>query len=225
MTIIKNLHVIIFLFLCLSACQVDTPSEEISSEDEIMEYLPLTEVSLTDLSSFTSEGDNWTIVGQVVSDFRNAWHHESIEGTGILLNNVSDEGRRDETGAAKGENLFTKFEHGDMELEVEVMVPKESNSGIYFQSRYELQIRETAGDSDITSDDMGGIYARWEDPDVRENAVGGSAPAINAARTAGLWQHYKVLFRAPKFDESGNKIENAKFEYVFLNGYKIQDNV
>lgn len=213
------------LSIIATSCQVDRPSGEEIDDEVISEFLPLHEVSFSDLSSFTSAGENWKVVSKVVSDFHKDWHFESEEGAGILLNNVSDEGRRDEMNAAQGEHLFTNFEHGDIQLEVEVMVPKESNSGIYFQSRYELQIRETSGDADVTSDDMGGIYARWEDPDIREKAIGGSAPAINAARAPGLWQQYQVLFRAPGFDEQGNKIENARFEYVYLNGYKVQDNV
>ena len=223
----KCINVIsISLLFVIFGCQEDTSlvvGE--SEEDAITEILPFQVLQLEDLSEFRTEGNNWNIAGAVSSDFHNAWDLTSIEGTGVLISSVEDEGKRDQKDAAKGVHIFTKLEHGDIELELEVLVPKESNSGLYFQSRYELQIRDTSGDDDVSSDDMGGIYAQWANPGVSEELKEGSAPLINAARAPGLWQKYKVLFRSPKFDVAGNKITNARFEHVYLNGYLIQENV
>ncbi|MEM6377194.1 MAG: family 16 glycoside hydrolase, partial [Bacteroidota bacterium] len=41
----------------------------------------------------------------------------------------------------------------------------------------------------------------------------------------GLWQHYKIIFHAPQFDAAGNKIKNASFGEVWLNGIKLHENV
>ncbi|MDX1638017.1 MAG: PA14 domain-containing protein, partial [Balneolaceae bacterium] len=41
----------------------------------------------------------------------------------------------------------------------------------------------------------------------------------------GLWQHLKISFRAPRFDEGGHKIAHARLEEVVLNGKLIHADV
>ena len=183
-------------------------------------FLPMNEVSMDQLDFWEPGGDNWQIVGGVVSDFQVEWNLVTQAGRGVLVNLVPDEGKRDVPGM--GSHLVSKMSHGDLELELEVLVPKGSNSGIYFQSRYELQIRDTQGDEDLSPDDMGGIYYRSGEDGVN---VEGQAPLINAARLAGLWQKLRVMFRAPRFDASGKKVRDAEFEYVYLNGALIHEHV
>jgi hypothetical protein len=48
---------------------------------------------------------------------------------------------------------------------------------------------------------------------------------VNASRPPGHWQSYQIWFRAPRFDASGKKIENAKFIRVLFNGILVQENV
>ena len=50
------------------------------------------------------------------------------------------------------------------------------------------------------------------------------SPHINAALAPGLWQRIHLLFRAPRFDDQGKKIANARFEYVYLNDRLIHQN-
>ncbi|MGA1543867.1 MAG: family 16 glycoside hydrolase [Saprospiraceae bacterium] len=214
----------LWLFLLINltwSCSQDVAIETAEKEEAgLPPFLPMNEVSLDQLDFWEVSGENWRIVGGVVADFQKEWDLATEEGSGILVNMVPDEGKRDVPG--KGSHLISKLEHGDLELEFEVLVPKGSNSGIYFQNRYELQIRDTQGDDDLTPDDMGGIYYR-SGSDGKN--VEGSAPSINAARLAGLWQKFKVMFRAPRFDESGEKIKDAELEYVYLNGALIQEHV
>lgn len=222
---IRKFCVLISVLLLLSACESEPVIKEAEEEKVVMTSLPMNKIALDELSAFNTDGANWVSAASVASDFSKNWDLQFEPGSGILANNVKDEGKRNVDGAAAGNHIFSQMEHGDLELEFEVLVPKESNSGIYLQSRYELQIRDTAGDPDPSSDDMGGIYAQWKDPNKKDDAIGGSAPKINAARAAGLWQKLHVLFRAPKFDAQGKKIANAKFEKVMLNGFLIQENV
>lgn len=198
--------------------------EEKSEPEKTSDYLPFNRYELKDLSDFETVGSNWITGTSVSSDFQKPWDLNFENGVGTLINNVKDQGIRDQDNAADGSHLFSTLEHGDIEIEFEVLLPKEANSGVYFQSRYELQLRDTAEDEDVTSDDLGGIYAQWKDDNQKES-VGGSAPVLNAARSAGLWQRFKVLFRAPTFDATGKKISNAKFDHVYLNGYLIQSDV
>lgn len=119
-------------------------------------------------------------------------------------------------------NLVSNQKFGDMELYLEFMLAKGSNSGVYLHGLYEVQIFDSYGSTEpISSSDAGGIYHRW----INNQGVGGSVPTRNAARRPGEWQSYYILFRAPRFDASGKKTENAKFIRVVYNGLSVQDNV
>lgn len=135
------------------------------------------------------------------------------EGSGILLNMNTDEMK---------DHLLTSWEHGDIELKLEVMIPKGSNSGIYLQGRYEVQLLDSWGVKNPKFSDIGGIYRNWEN--TPGNIFRGKAPSTNPAKAPGLWQQIHLLFRAPKFDDKGNKIANARFDYVDLNGVRIHSN-
>ncbi len=135
----------------------------------------------------------------------------ATSGRGILVN-----GPVGNTFDLASEQMFT-----DCELHAEFMVAKGSNSGIFFNGRYEIQILDSFGKPEIKSDDCGGIYYRW----VYEKNVGGRAPQVNASKPPGEWQEYDVIFRAPRFDNRGNKIANARFIKVVHNGIVIHENV
>jgi Domain of Unknown Function (DUF1080) len=119
-------------------------------------------------------------------------------------------------------NLVTDRKFGDIELYLEFMLAKGSNSGVYLHGLYEVQIFDSYGATEpVSSSDGGGIYHRWID----NKGVGGSAPSRNASRRAGEWQSYHIWFRAPRFDGSGKKTDNAKFIRVLFNGLSVQNNV
>lgn len=179
--------------------------------------LPFHAMSLEDLTDFNIVASNWEVAGSVYVDRSQEKVLSSEEGSGILVNNSKNE---------KPGNLVTTFEHGDIEFECDVMMPVNSNSGIYFQSRYEVQLFDSWGVVIPKHGDMGGIYQRWDKSKEKgEEGFEGFSPKVNAAKAPGLWQHLKVIFHAPKFDESGSKIKNAWFEEVRLNGALIHQNV
>lgn len=120
----------------------------------------------------------------------------------------------------KTANLVTDEKYGDVEVYLEFMNAKGSNSGIYLQGLYEVQIFDSHGyPGPMTPGDCGGIYHRGK------TVGGGAAPLLNACRRAGEWQSLHIWFRAPRFDAAGKKIENAKFIRVLLNGTVVQNNV
>ncbi|UJH66935.1 DUF1080 domain-containing protein [Allomuricauda sp. SCSIO 65647] len=135
-------------------------------------------------------------------------------GTGILYNDYKP---------GQEKHLLTKWEHGDIKLEMEVMVPKGSNSGIYLQGRYEIQIMDSWGTRQPKYGDIGGLYRNWEKEP--EKVFMGVAPLANAAKAPGLWQKLNIHFQAPKFDASGKKIKNARLVSVYLNDVLIHNNV
>jgi len=119
-------------------------------------------------------------------------------------------------------NLVTERRFGDVELYLEFMVPKGSNSGVYLQGLYEIQVFDSHGSSEpMKTSDCGGVYHRW----INNQGVGGSPPSRNASRRPGEWQSFHIWFRAPRFDSSGRKTENARFLRVLHNGLSVQDTV
>jgi hypothetical protein len=120
------------------------------------------------------------------------------------------------------EDAVSRFQHADCDARIEFMVPRGSNSGVYFQGRYEVQILDSFGKKDVGYGDCGGIY---EGHDEQGHGFAGSAPKHNACNAPGEWQRVDVRFRAPRFDATGKKIANARFDWVKLNGETIQENV
>ena len=182
--------------------------------------IPLTPLSLADMSAFKPQAGNWQLVSSVQMD-RNIDVHEkgngSVKtqpGTGIIINLNNDKMR---------DALLTKWEHGDIDLELEFMMPHGSNSGIYLQGRYEIQLFDSWGVRNPKFSDLGGIYRNWE----REKGkiYMGKAPLSNPAKAPGLWQKMAISFRAPRFDAAGKKIANALINYVTINGVAIHENV
>lgn len=156
----------------------------------------------------------WMTAARVSLNPDNEATFQVIPGSGIMVNGP--------TGSpGKTTNIYTILEHGDCELHIEFMVPKGSNSGVYFQGRYEIQVFDSFGKEQIEFSDCGGIYARRID-----NAnVEGHAPRVNASKPPGEWQTFEVKFTAPRFDADGQKTANARFDWVRHNGVLIHENV
>ncbi len=119
-------------------------------------------------------------------------------------------------------NLLSKEEFGDAWVHVEFKVPKGGNSGVYLMGRYEIQILDSYGvaNKDLKSSMCGSVYERWKD----EKGYEGRPPMVNAARPAGEWQSFDILFQAPRFNGK-KKVQNAAFLEVRLNGVVVQHRV
>lgn len=124
-------------------------------------------------------------------------------------------------------DLVTKQKFGDLELEMEFMIAKRSNSGVKFHAVYEIQIQDSHGkkDADLTGDDCGGIYPRADASAGYKHIDKGIAPKSNACKKAGEWQKLTAIFLSPRFDKDGKKTENAKLVKATLNGVTIHENV
>jgi hypothetical protein len=123
-------------------------------------------------------------------------------------------------------DLITKEQYGDCEVHVEFLIAKRSNSGIKFHAVYEIQILDSYGKpgDKLTGDDCGGIYPRAEEKPRYHHIDKGVPPRVNAAKPAGEWQTLDVVFRSPRFDAKGAKVENAKVVKAVLNGQVIHEN-
>jgi hypothetical protein len=115
--------------------------------------------------------------------------------------------------------IQTRRSFGDVQLHIEFATPPpegdgqgRGNSGVFFMgSAYEIQVLDS-----------------WRNdtyPDGQASAVyGQQPPLVNASRPPGEWQTYDIVFRRPRFSESGALVTPARFT-VFHNGVLTQDAV
>jgi hypothetical protein len=171
---------------------------------------------LDNLSAFKSPSANWSVAGSALADITKHNTLTKTDGTGILVNIP---------GKGENKDIYTTLEHGDIDLSVDFMMPKESNSGIYLQGRYEIQLFDSWGKEALASSDLGSVYERWDDArPAGQQGYDGIAPRINVSRAPGLWQNIRIVFQAPKFDVAGKKIANARIVRIVLNGVPIIEN-
>ena len=167
-----------------------------------------------DFSQWRDSTGQWQIVGDVFMKHDNDRLLGSKAGTGVILNGAT----------GRTSNLFSKNEFGDVKVHIEFMVPKGSNSGVYFNGRYEIQVLDSWGVKTLKHGDCGGIYQRW-DNNRTPQGYEGFPPRVNASREPGQWQTFDVIFRAPRFNRRGQKVSNARFEKVVHNGTVVHADV
>ena len=113
-----------------------------------------------------------------------------------------------------GVDIYSDAKFGDCIIEIEVFVPKGSNSGIYVMGEYEVQVFDSFGKpaDKMGTGDMGAIYSA-------------AKPTKNPIRAPGQWNKYVIDFRAPKFNDKGERTSKAKFVKVELNGEVLHENI
>jgi hypothetical protein len=167
------------------------------------------------LKAFRGDTGDWVYVGsaKLSSEDSKRLAHEG-EPTGMIHALVNGtEGRT--------KHLVTKGEWGDIKAKVEWMVPQGSNSGVYLQGRYEIQVLDSWGVEEPKHSDAGGIYQRWNRQ--TESGYEGIPPKVNASKKPGEWQSFEIWFRAPRFDADGKKTAPAAFVKVLHNGQLVHD--
>ena len=173
------------------------------------------QVTGKDFSAWRSDTAQWQIVGGAHLSPADEKALLAEPGANAILNGP----------AGRTANLFSKQEFGDVRAHIEFMVSKDSNSGVYFMSRYEIQIFDSwQKQPEYPGIECGGIYQRW---DEGRNPQGfeGHSPRVNASKTPGQWQTFDIVFRAPRFDKNGRKITNARFEKVVHNGVLVHSDI
>lgn len=126
------------------------------------------------------------------------------------------------------DDIQAKAVHGDAQIHVEwigmgeydqtenpntgasaLKTPGYINSGVYIQSRYEIQI-ESKGVSDAKHT-MGSLVDDF------------AADSLTMDRGNGKWQAYDATFRTARYGTGGSKLENARIS-VWWNGRLVHDN-
>lgn len=125
-------------------------------------------------------------------------------------------GKMTEDGLLReGTELKRKFKDFTLHLEFRLAYmpnskgQKRSNSGVYLQSRYEVQVLDSFGLAGAKNE-CGALYRYKE-------------PAVNMCLPPLSWQTYDITFFSPRFDAEGTKYQNARLT-VLHNGYPIHNN-
>ena len=124
-------------------------------------------------------------------------------------------GKMTEDGLLK-EGADFKRMFTDFTLHVEFRLPympaargqKRGNSGIYLQSRYEVQVLDSFG-LDGEFNHCGALY-RYQ------------PPAVNMCLPPLQWQTYDITLYSPRFDRNDNKLQNARLT-VRHNGVTVHN--
>jgi hypothetical protein len=172
---------------------------------------PWTDLLADGLGAFKAPHDGWAQTGGVTLDPKNPRKLSGVEGKGVWYNGPK--------GSAR--NLFTKQKFGDLEITLDFVMSKGSNSGVKFHGHYEIQLADSFGKKTVTGSDCGGIYPRAETKPTYHSIDKGVAPKVNACKAPGEWQTLHAVFQAPRFDAQGKKIASARIARATLNGQVI----
>jgi len=110
-------------------------------------------------------------------------------------------------------SIQTKESFGDCQLHVEwkAVEGTESNSGVFLQGLYELQIYDSYKNKHR-------IYADG----VAASMYGQHPPLVNACRETGTWQAFDIIYHGPRFDGDGKVLRPGTMT-VLHNGVLVLD--
>jgi len=123
------------------------------------------------------------------------------------------------TVVPKSGGISTKQSFGDCQLHIEWRSPAvvkgegqlRGNSGVFLQSRYEVQILDNYNNKTYPNGQAGSLYKQY-------------MPLVNACRPPGEWQTYDIIFKAPRFNADGIKVASGSLT-VLHNGVLVQNHI
>src|SRR4051812_46104250 len=92
---------------------------------------------LSALSSYRVPATGWQMAGDVITDLKINNSFKISPGSTILVNGYREQ--------SKPTDLYTLTEHGDADIELDFLMARGSNSGIYLQGNYEIQLFDSWG--------------------------------------------------------------------------------
>ncbi len=115
--------------------------------------------------------------------------------------------------------IMTRQAFGDIQLHLEFRTPAKiesqgqgrGNSGVFLQSRYEVQVLDNYENKTYSNGQCASVYKQY-------------IPLVNACKKPGEWQSYDIIFSAPRFDKDGIKVASA-YLTVLHNGVLVQNHV
>jgi hypothetical protein len=212
----KNILLLFCFAITLSACQnkainVKEMQEEPTKPEATEIWEPKPRIVSVDVSTRIPSDALVLFDG---SDF-NEWI-SATDSTTVNWNLNSDKSMtvKDRVG-----DIQTKKNFGSVQLHIEWRSSKEirangqnrSNSGVFFQNRYEVQILDNNNNDTYVNGQVGAIYKQ-------------AIPLVKASSETGNWNSYDIIYHAPKFNSEDKVVVSATIT-VLHNGVLIQDHV
>jgi hypothetical protein len=94
--------------------------------------------------------------------------------------------------------------------EIKAVSQGRSNSGVFFQDRYEIQILDNYQNRTYANGQAGSIYK-----DI--------PPLVNPIKPTGEWNTYDIIYKAPRYKPNG-KVDAPATVTVLFNGVLVQNN-
>jgi hypothetical protein len=121
--------------------------------------------------------------------------------------------------SGKTQDLVTRDKFGSVQIHLEFSIPSmpemkgqaRGNSGVYLQSRYEIQILDSFRNPTYPNGSCAALYGRFP-------------PLVNASRPPEQWQTYDIVFHAPRCAADGTFAEPGWLTLLH-NGVLAQDHV
>lgn len=140
---------------------------------------------------------------------------QSVDG-GEVEWEIEDDGAL--TVVPRTGGIETKESFGDVQLYIEWRSPMNmehkgqdrGNSGIFLQSRYELQVLDAHENPTYINGMAGSIYKQ-------------TSPLVNPTNKPGEWETYNISYKAPRFNDDGSLKEPARITVIW-NGVVVQNN-
>ena len=114
-------------------------------------------------------------------------------------------------------DLLSREKFCDVQLHLEWMVPEpdptttgqqRSNSGVFLQDRYEVQVLDSYQNPTYVNGQAAAVYKQ-------------APPLVNAMRPPTQWQTYDIIFTAPTFE--GEQVVTPALVTVLHNGVLVQN--
>lgn len=108
---------------------------------------------------------------------------------------------------------------GDVQLHVEWAAPlpvdgtgqNRGNSGVFLMTRYEIQVLDSWENTTYADGQASAVYGQFP-------------PLVNVSLPPGTWQSYDIVFRRPRFENTGRLTVPARVT-VFHNGVLVHEDV
>jgi len=165
---------------------------------------------LKDLENFDKPPKSWDIGGGININPLEEGSFKKKNGSGILIGEASKR--------KKSSNIISKMTHGDISLEFDFLLSHRASAVVWLQGRYGLRLMDNWNSEKQKFSENGALIPP---PNI---GLVSYLSRMDAGRAPGIWQHVKINFDAPRFDDTGNKIRSARIVSVTQNGVVIQEN-
>lgn len=222
----KNYCLAITVLLLVASCQEATNKEvttEVAAAEEVVKSKYIGEEPTTPEATEIYEpvpprvtvNDNGVPSDAIVLfDGSNLEEWIHVQDSTAATWHIKDDGSMQVNN--KSGDIRTKRNFGSIQLHLEWKSPAEiigegqsrSNSGVFIQQRYEVQILDNNNNPTYTNGQVGALYKQ-------------SVPLAMASAPTGEWNTYDIIFHAPEFD--GEQLKTPAYVTVLHNGVLIQD--